>query len=154
MNSTKHELNWTPLEDYFRSYFQIPAMVQERQIVLEHWSHSVWHWTITLTLKQTRNTVIQWLTLNYDLDLEPTLVKYTHCTSTYHTRHLCRVMCKSHYGFKRYKADTIVCLTSSYHIDLETWTNIRSAHRIIILDICAELFVNLTRSSKDIERIR
>ena len=32
------------------------------------------------------------------------------------------------------------------------WSNIRNAHRFIILDICAELFKNPTRGSKDIER--
>jgi len=29
-----------------------------------------------------------------------------------------------------------------------------TAHRLIILDICAKLFVNPTRGSKDIERTR
>jgi len=33
-------------------------------------------------------------------------------------------------------------------------SNIRTAHCHIKLDICAELFVNPTRGSKDIERIR
>ena len=32
------------------------------------------------------------------------------------------------------------------------WSNIHTAHRLIILDICAKLFVNPTRGSKDIER--
>jgi len=32
-------------------------------------------------IERTRNTVIQSLTLNYDLDLKPTLVKHTHCTA-------------------------------------------------------------------------
>jgi len=31
------------------------------------------------------------------------------------------------------------------------WSNIRTAHRLIILDICAELFENPSRGSKDIE---
>jgi len=34
----------------------------------------------------------------------------------------------------------------------QPWLNIYKAHRLIILDICAELFVNLTKGSKDIER--
>ena len=34
------------------------------------------------------------------------------------------------------------------------WSNIDTAHRLIILDICAKLFVNPTRGSKDIERTR
>ena len=53
-----------------------------------------------------RNTVIQCLILDCDLDLEPTLVKHRHCTSSHHTWHLCKVICKSHQGFKRYRADT------------------------------------------------
>jgi len=32
------------------------------------------------------------------------------------------------------------------------WSKIGTAHRLIILDICAKLFVNPTRGSKDIER--
>jgi len=52
-----------------------------------------------------KNSVIQCLTLSYDIDLEPTLVKHTHCTSTYHTWHLCRVICKSHQGLKLYRTD-------------------------------------------------
>jgi len=32
------------------------------------------------------------------------------------------------------------------------WSNIGTAHRLIILDICAKLFENPTRGSKDIER--
>ena len=34
------------------------------------------------------------------------------------------------------------------------WSNIGTVHRLIILDICAKLFVNPTRGSKDIERTR
>jgi len=49
--------------------------------------------------RATQNTVIQCLTLNYDLDLEPTLVKHLHCTSSHHFWHLCRVIWKSHQGF-------------------------------------------------------
>jgi len=36
-------------------------------------------------IERTQNTVIQCLTLNLDVDLEPTLVKYTHYTSTHQT---------------------------------------------------------------------
>ena len=55
-------------------------------------------------IERTRNTVIQYLILNCDLDLA------------------------------------------------QTWSNIDTAHRLIILDICAKLFENPTRGSKDIER--
>jgi len=34
------------------------------------------------------------------------------------------------------------------------WSKIGTAHRLIILDICAKLFENPTRGSKDIERTR
>jgi len=34
------------------------------------------------------------------------------------------------------------------------WSNIGTARRLIILDICAKLFVYPTRGSKDIERTR
>jgi len=34
------------------------------------------------------------------------------------------------------------------------WSNLVTAHRLIILDICAKLFENPTRGSKDIERTR
>jgi len=37
---------------------------------------------------------------------------------THHTWHLCRVICKSHQGFKTYRADTIVCLTVNYMFHL------------------------------------
>jgi len=56
-------------------------------------------------IERTRNTVIQCLILNCDLDLEPTLVKHKHCTSSHHTWHLCKVICKTHQEFKRYRAD-------------------------------------------------
>jgi len=36
----------------------------------------------------------------------------------------------------------------------QPWSIIDTAHRLIILDICAKLFVNPTRGSKDIERTR
>ena len=57
-------------------------------------------------IERTRNTVIQYLILNCELDLDPTL------------------------------------------------TNIDTAHRLIILNIFAKLFVNPTRGSTDIERTR
>ena len=72
---------------------------------------------------QKQNTVIQCLTLNYDLDLELTLVKHMYCTSTHHTWHLCRVIYESHQGFKRYRADkntVIQCLTM-FHLELWPW---------------------------------
>jgi len=34
----------------------------------------------------------------------------------------------------------------------QPWSNLGTPHRLIILDICAKLFVNPTRGSKDIER--
>ena len=34
------------------------------------------------------------------------------------------------------------------------WSNKGNAHRLVILDICAKLFVNPTMGSKDIERTR
>ena len=55
-------------------------------------------------IERTRNTVIQCLILNCDLD--PSLVKHRHCTSSHHNWDLCKVICKSHQGFKRYRADT------------------------------------------------
>jgi len=57
-------------------------------------------------IERTRNTVIQSLILDCDIDLEPTLVKHWQSTSSHHTWHLCKVICKSHQGFKRYRADT------------------------------------------------
>ena len=53
----------------------------------------------------TQNTVIQRLILNFDLDLQLTLVKQ-HCTSSHYSWHLCKVICKYHQGFKRYRTDT------------------------------------------------
>jgi len=46
-------------------------------------------------------------------------VKHTPCPSTHYNWHLCRVICESHQGFKRYRADTKVSLTLKYHLDLE-----------------------------------
>ena len=57
-------------------------------------------------IERTRTTAIQCLTVNYDLGLEPTMVKHTHWTSTYHAWHLCPVICKSHQSFKRSRTDT------------------------------------------------
>jgi len=57
-------------------------------------------------IERTRNTVIQCLILDCDLDLEATLVKHRHCTLSYYTWHLCKVICIDHQGFKRYRADT------------------------------------------------
>jgi len=72
-------------------------------------------------LERTRNTDIQCLIIDCDLDVEPTLVKPRHCTSSRHTWHLCKVICKYHQGFKRYRADPTLVkhrhCTSSHH----TW---------------------------------
>ena len=47
----------------------------------------------------------------------------------------------------------IQCLTLNQTLTLNRpWSNICTAHRHIILDICAELFENPTRGSKDKER--
>jgi len=104
----------------------------------------------------TQYTVIQCLILNFDLDLEQTLVKHRHCTSSHHSWHLCRVICKSNQGFKSIEPTwnrVIQCLILNSDLDLDpTLVKHRQAHRLIILDICAKLFVNPTRGSKDIER--
>ena len=71
-------------------------------------------------IEQTRNTVIQCLMLNYDLDLKPTLVKHMHCTSTHYTWHLCRVIWKFHQGFKRYRADMNYSHTM-FNVELWPW---------------------------------
>ena len=55
--------------------------------------------------ERTLNIVIQCLTMNYDLDLQPTLAKHTHCTTTHHTWHLRRAICKFQ-GFTIYRAAT------------------------------------------------
>jgi len=36
-------------------------------------------------IERTQNTVIKWLIFNCDLDLDPTLVKPSHCTLFHHT---------------------------------------------------------------------
>jgi len=46
------------------------------------------------------------------------------------------------------------CLILDCDLDFEHWSNIGTAHRVIILDICAKLFVNPTMGSKDIEQTR
>jgi len=74
-------------------------------------------------IERTRNTVIQCLILDCDLDLEPTLVKHKHCTLSHHTWHVCKVICKSHQGFKRYRADTKVCRTDGR---TDGWTDRRT----------------------------
>ena len=56
-------------------------------------------------IERTCNTVIQCLTLNYDLYLEPTLVNHELFVNP--TRG------------SRYTVDTTVCLTLKYHLDLE-----------------------------------
>ena len=105
----------------------------------------------SMSYRQTFNTVIQCLTLNNDLGIESNLVEHTHCTSTHHTWHLCRAICKFHQGFNIYREDTIVCLTLTLTLKWPS-SNIHTAYWLIILDICAELFVYPTRGSKDIER--
>jgi len=68
-------------------------------------------------------------------------------------------ICKSHQGFKRYRADTKYSHTM-FNLKLwpwpwaRPWTNLGTAHRLIMLDICKKLFENPTRDSKDIERTR
>ena len=63
---------------------------------------------------------MQWLTLNYELDLEPSSVKHAHCTSTHHTWHLCQVIWKSDQGFKRYRVDMKAWLTIRQITELKT----------------------------------
>ena len=65
-------------------------------------------------IERTRNTVIQCLTFNYDIDLEPTLVNHMQCTLTHHSWHVCRVIWKSHHDSKRYKVDTKYSHTMVY----------------------------------------
>ena len=56
-------------------------------------------------IERTRNTVIQCLILDCDIDLEQTLLKHKHCKSSHHSCHLYIVICKSHQGFNRSRAD-------------------------------------------------
>jgi len=105
--------------------------------------------------KRTHNTAIQCLTLNYNLDHEQTLVIETQCSSTYHTWHLCNNIWKSHQRFKRYGADTKsshTCLTLNFDLNLEP-ALVKHIHctSTSILDVCAEVFENPTRGSKDIK---
>ena len=84
--------------------------------------------------KMPSRVIERMLTLNYDRDLEQTFVKHTHCTSTYHTWHLCRdIFLNPTSGSKDIQ---------NYHLDIEACSNICTAHQLIILDICAELFEN------------
>ena len=82
-----------------------------------------------------RKTIIQCLTLNYDLDLEPTLVKHTHCTLSHHTLHLCWVIWKSHQGFKTYRADT------------KAWRTDRQTNRQTteLKTLCLPNLINITK---------
>ena len=57
------------------------------------------------TLKRYRTDMQVCMTFNFDLGV--TLVKYMHCTPTYHTWQLWRVICKAHQYFKRYSTDTL-----------------------------------------------
>jgi len=94
-----------------------------------------------------------------NLDLEQTLVKHRHCTSSHHSWHLCRVICKSNQGLNKYRAD-IKYSHTMFNLKILTltlnqpWSNIGTAYRLSIADIRAKLFVNSTRGSKDIERTR
>jgi len=67
---------------------------------------------------RTQNTVIQRLILNFDLDLQLTLVKHKHCASSHYSWHLCKVICKYNLGFKIYRADTKYSLTM---LNLKLW---------------------------------
>jgi len=58
----------------------------------------------TLYKLQSGHEIHSYLTLNYDFDIEPTLIKRANCTATHHTWLLYRVICNSHQGFKRYRA--------------------------------------------------
>ena len=68
--------------------------------------------------ERTENTVIQCLILNFDLDLQLTLVKHKHCTSSHYRWHSCKTVCKFHQEFKRYRADTKYSQTMFY---LKLW---------------------------------
>jgi len=55
--------------------------------------------------------------------------------------HLCRVICKSHQGFKDIYivAETIVCLTLNYDLTSKwPWSNMRSAHPLRVFYMCAK----------------
>ena len=93
-------------------------------------------------IERTQNIVIQCVTYNFYLD--PTIIKRTKAKSTHHTWHLSIGSCKSHKGFK-----DIVRIRSRNKLRTMTlilkwpWTNIRYAHRLIGLYICAS-FQNVT----------
>jgi len=94
-------------------------------------------------IERTINTVMQCLILVCDLDLEPTLIKHRHYTLCHHTWHLCKVICKNHQGFKRYRADTKYSHTM-FNLRLWPWSwtdldrtrdeTIRSSHDTIRID--------------------
>jgi len=68
---------------------------------------------------------------------------------------LWRVICKSHQGFKRYRADTTVCLVLYYHIGLEVSLVIMcSAHRLVVFNIWAKSFQNVTNPPRVKDRTR
>jgi len=82
-----------------------------------------WPWTdLGKDKERTQNTVIQCLILNFDLDLQLTLVKHRHCTRSHHTWHLCKVICKSHRNSKdieRTRNTVIQCWILDCDLDLE-----------------------------------
>jgi len=90
-------------------------------IILWYFTFVPSHFKMSPTLqelyRQTHNTVRQCLTLNYDLDIEPTLVK--HMQFTFIILDICAFICKSHQRIKWYKADRIVCLPLNCYHDLE-----------------------------------
>jgi len=56
---------------------------------------------------------------------------------------------------ERTRTTVIQCLILDCDLDLKRHlSHISTAHRLIILDICAKLFVNPTRGSIDIKRTR
>ena len=97
------------------------------------------------------------LTLNYDLDLWPMCLNPAVCTSAFYREHLCHSILKSFQGLKRCGADTkieakniwpwIVTLT----FDPRAWI-MRSAHRLVEVNICAKAFWNPSIDFKDMER--
>lgn len=53
--------------------------------------------------------------------------------------------------FRRYIGKAIFFFIINYHLDLETCSNIGTAHGIIIFDICARAFRKVTNPTKVIE---
>ena len=94
-------------------------------------------------IEQTWNTVIQYLILDCYLDLEPNLVKHRHCTSSHHTWHLCKVICKSHQGFNRYRADT-----KAWHTDRRPDRQTTELKTIIYVSPFQPLIAKLTCCSQ------